>query len=108
MKDSDKELLRLAVKAAGYKIVFTEDTDEPVRVDEMRDDDWNPLENNGQAFELAIDLKIGINHSGFTVFACDEFGDDLAAESVCSSVPRDKAARRAIVRAAAEIGKAMP
>lgn len=107
MKNTDKELLELAIKAVGYKIVFKEDTDEPIRLDEMHDEDWNPLKNNGQAFELAIDLKIGINHSGFTVFACNDFGDDLAAESVCSSIPRDKATRRAIVRAAAEIGKGM-
>lgn len=67
---------------------------------------WNPLEENSDAFELAVKLGLTINPYKRGVFVSrneaepvirEEWGDDDAETT-----------RRAIVRAAAEIGKALP
>ena len=111
---TDRELLELAAKAAGYTTIQYQnlkDSSLDIRygIDEAiwnGEDYWNPLENDGDALRLAVALKMNINH------------DDLSPTvSIClSSVtwldhPYDSdpyaATRQAIVRAAAEIGKSM-
>lgn len=99
----DKELLELAAKAAGIEIEenglhwnFTQDPAE------LRE--WNPLTNDGDAFRLAVSCGIEVGNAqqykrGVAMFYEKEFwieDKDLYA-----------ATRRAIVRAAAEIGKGM-
>lgn len=99
---SDRELLELAAKAAGipYESIW------PVS-SEYLDKAWNPLTDDADALRLAVKLNIEISPDPFhdsvycepksnpestiTVEALDAFG-----------------VRRAIVRAAAEIGRAMP
>lgn len=106
---TDRELLELAAKAAGVELGWNKnDTPpKPFRMDNA--DWWNPLIADGDALRLAVKLRLHVDHSrinassvsvwivtdtGATSF--DEDGDDPYA-----------ATRRAIVRAAAEIGKSL-
>lgn len=111
---TDKELLELAAKAAEIEVedfianrcyVFNQNTGTSGNL-------WNPLTDDGDALRLAVKLGIEIHHGfddGEIVmgawfqetsgkpqrFEIERIGDDPYA-----------ATRRAIVRAAAEIGKA--
>ena len=114
---TDRELLERAAKAAGLSIgydsgqyfycehgpfgasMYGRQGNTPLN--------WNPLQDDGDALRLAVNLQIDVKHYGYYVVAWFEggfigtgkipYGDDTYA-----------ATRRAIVRAAAEIGKAMP
>ena len=109
---TDRELLEMAAKAAGYEIQG--------KVEKMIAEHghyaggfvitnskggssaWNPLTDDGDALRLAVKLEFSVDiwnygatvtgSSGFEEY--EEFVDDHCA-----------ATRRAIVRAAAEIGK---
>lgn len=108
---SDRELLELAAKAAGYLLTWEGDNPPyPRAAHDGRNPCWNPLTDDGDALRLAAVLEIHIEWSGargrvdsvqaspkgLGHFAWVELtGDDRAA-----------ATRRAIVHAAAEIGRA--
>lgn len=116
---TDLELLELAAKAAGAEhngYRYGENGREPLYGMPIETEDgfeyrkWNPLEDDGDALRLAVRLAIHI-----------EWGKaDLAGGRVVhvhtgtASSPSpyvlepDYEYRRAIVRAAAEIGRAMP
>jgi hypothetical protein len=93
---TDRELLELAAKAAGGGFVIGY---------------WNPLTNDGDALRLAVKLGIGFWVDSF--IACcswytegeSPFTEGMAqlAEEIVNNDPY-AATRRAIVRAAAEIG----
>jgi hypothetical protein len=95
MKDTDRELLEMAAKAAGIEIIRSRLKD-PMFNDMLLSErhqafpglatGWNPLEDDGDAFRLAFNLGMQVH--------MDDFGSI-------------KAVRRDIVRAAAEIGRAM-
>jgi hypothetical protein len=91
---TDKELLELAAKAAGIVGRWDEEADCFV----PRDGPifWNPLTDDGDALRLAVKLGIRIDFQGSSVKADDH---------VCTALDVYAATRRAIVRAAAEIGK---
>ena len=92
---TDIELLEFAAKAAGYKKRFVHYLG------------WNPLIDDGDALRLAVKLGLGVSvplgykrtdvvaFSDSRINAIESHGSDPLA-----------ATRRAIVRAAAEIGKA--
>jgi len=105
--NEDKELLELAAKAAGI---------EPLgKAFEMNGDFagfcmptrkvWNPLTDDGDALRLAVKLRLEL---GFPKEYCVwSFGTNGV---VCTEDPSNDpyaATRRAIVRAAAEIGRGM-
>ena len=112
---TDRELLELAAKAAGVTHLDWIG----VGLQEQRVNDvphcgpvgeWNPLNDDGDALRLAVMLQISLamnqpvggveawyGKNGF--FTREKFNDKCDATG---------ATRRAIVRAAAEIGKAMP
>lgn len=102
---TDKELLELAAKAAGI--------DGSVRPDGIKigsGNYWNPLTDDGDALRLAVKLDIDLywaNDDGLEAYA----GYNLAGKQrrMYAVVPvKDDtyaATRRAIVRAAAEIGR---
>ena len=109
---TDRELLENAAKAADMDIAFDRpratgkepmdwDTGEP----------WNPLTDDGDALRLAVRLKfhVGIN-PGNKVFCTPTYSDKPTVFESCErggvQDPLD-ATRRAIVRAAAEIGRSM-
>lgn len=117
---TDRELLELAAKAAGIEVWFprmsggrapdgTRIILTPCHTHGADGDvtEWNPLTDDGDALRLAV--KLGIQHSnetnsnrtwagvlGKTEMHIEEYTEDPYA-----------ATRRAIVRAAAEIGRSM-
>lgn len=115
---TDRELLELAAKAVGIcheEIYFL---DKGLRLGERGNgytswiDWWNPLNDDGDALRLSASLHMGIEHN----LSCDEdlwvvvssdTCKDLAWEEFEAETDRISATRRAIVRAAAEIGKSM-
>lgn len=112
----DRELLELAAKAAGF-IEFTWNTEPRARAANGVAGMWNPLSHQEQAEALRLKLNIiaGFDDRwkalGPCAYATYETGPD-SCNSVMqniSEVGSKKAARRrAIVRAAAEIGRVMP
>jgi hypothetical protein len=113
IQESDRELLELAAVAARIKLDLTLRPDgKPLGCSErgLAIDEapgwWNPLISDADALRLAVKLRIGIgDREAVTAFHrqsmsigsvyVEEFGDPIAAT------------RRAIVRAAAEIGRTM-
>lgn len=99
-KNTDQDLLELAAKAAGYE----RNSAGPIGPCE-----WNPLENDGDALRLAVRLGITVsfwNHLESVAAYTPDDGSPAAQESY--SQGKAAATRRAIVRTAAEIGRAKP
>jgi hypothetical protein len=103
----DCELLELAAKAAGYDINFAEPADGwyPHGYDKHGDVVawWNPLTDDGDALRLAVKLKLKLDLFDYEVIV--RFPGGGVAERTKKSCDLEEATRRAIVRAAAEIGK---
>jgi len=102
----DRELLELAAKAAGIELkwhhsgecAYARRNGEYWAV-------WNPLTDDGDALRLAVKLRFRVDVDFDRVDVSDQFG--AAAEYLYRlPSPTDPyaATRRAIVRAAAEIG----
>lgn len=114
---TDRELLELAAKAAGY------DTSHPMNTERLSLDPpvdalwvsaggklahtgWNPLANDGDALRLAVKLSILVDPESIggatTCVVPRIFYDDVPhGDDPCA------ATRRAIVRAAAAIGETL-
>lgn len=110
MSDQDRELLELAAKAAGYKDPCWEGDSLFVYNNEWLID-FNPLISSGEAMDLAATLKMDVLQDSESVSVKRYVGPGvdhqyLAQEQVTGC--RFKATRRAIVCAAAEIGRSMP
>ena len=118
---NDRELLELAAKAAGVGGGWGdrfEYHNGAVDLSDMwildRDEfcPWNPLVDDGDALRLAVKLgmRVSVNRdpAGFTAIASIQsaFGAKSAVE-VADKETLSEATRRAIVRAAAEIGKSL-
>lgn len=114
---TDRELLEQAARAAGIRhIEYTNDYDGSMGL--MRHDEfgnhtsvWNPLTDDGDALRLAV--KLGIKDY-FSVEVQTALVQVTAFEprehceyEECKTQDPYAATRRAIVRAAAEIGKDM-
>ena len=101
---NDKELLELAAKAAGYRLANTK-PGYPLYV-ENGIGIWNPLTDDGDALRLAVGLKFGISIPVHKTICADVicFLDSSVNVREGGTDPY-AATRRAIVRAAAEIGK---
>lgn len=97
---SDKELLRLAAKAAGY------DYHDGGGYIEFRGmlRNWNPLTDDGDAFRLAVHLSISVIVNKSSVSAVSE--ECSFTEHMGLQMGAYSATRRAIVRAAAYVGVA--
>jgi hypothetical protein len=111
---TDRELLELAAKAAGV-----EHTENEGRLYVQRSlvhkREWNPLTDDGDALRLAVNLHVDLR---FCWDGCDDQFDTVIAERGKLSaheqigmmpngdvVDENAATRRAVVRAAAEIGR---
>jgi hypothetical protein len=129
---TNKELLELAAKAAGYKGEYQNGGEwmnvrygftEAFYVDDL-EKYWNPLIDDGDALRLAVNLGLNIDPTeNFMVGEFAGFGEYEKATDVwfvdphtaqtfsAMEIHKDsdpyEATRRAIVRAAAEIGKEM-
>jgi hypothetical protein len=117
MTDDDIELLKLAAKAAeiehhGWSPLWLGLI---LRTDESRSIAWNPLTDDGDALRLAVKLRLWVQISDKSVWIAQN-SDELFGEMAASTLVMNRehggdphaATRFAIVRAAAEIGKAMP
>lgn len=110
----DRELLELAAKAACIT-VQANDKNDWMREKPQHPDDpwrwWNPLENDGDALRLVVKLGlhigvcIGLPNGDFSYVKTDCGKKFIELHSSGNS---ESATRRAIVCAAAEIGKSMP
>lgn len=109
---TDRELLELAAKAAGYFFQWNERLDclEVWNEGERTTRFWQPHRDDGDALRLAVKLRMDVlqcaGTSSTLAFTMSE-GKRYSEEEPWGSDPA-AATRRAIVRAAAEIGKAMP
>jgi len=119
---TDRELLELAAFAAGIKVPTKDDylyayiddrgihRDISCGGDGTRMSHWNPLTDDGDALRLAVKLGIGLTHEGqgpsgiVIVWASKSATSDMHVEWGTDPYA---AARRAIVRAAAQIGRGM-
>jgi hypothetical protein len=111
---TDKELLELAAKAAGI-----DDADYHGPIEGMwsnkLDNYWNPLTDDGDALRLAVKLNLAIypqeqTSTGIWSTAAHwgkECGDEFSEKHQNNNNDPYMATRRAIVRAAAEIGKSI-
>jgi len=108
---TDRELLLLAAKAAGYDIshkMNTERHELSVPIDDLWAEHngtlvstgWNPLKDDGHALRLAVKLDMNIDIQGAWIRV--DCGDDFVSENAKNDP--FAATRRAIVRAAAAIG----
>lgn len=110
MSEEDRKLLELAAKAAGLDFYWS-GKNPMVKIGPILAQYWNPRADDGNALRLAVKLKLDIYHysrdnephvsvhdrdNRYGGFIEDYDGDANAAT------------RRAIVRCAAEIGKALP
>lgn len=105
----DKELLELAAKAAGYELHIwgTPGMENVARMDAKPSVRWNPLTDDGDALRLAVKLGLQIVTGGTVVVQAIQYGTEAYGEALRGDDPY-AATRRAIVRAAAEIGKSLP
>lgn len=108
---NDRELLEVAAKAAGIEIMFWSGRDVCAESPVVQPDgiEWNPLRDDGDALRLGVKLNMGISVD-FDRVDVSAPGGILATEfryDLPSPTDPCAATRRAIVRAAAEIGKSM-
>jgi len=109
---ADKELLMMAAKAAGISGEFDGLTESFVPDDGFIPSShqfyWNPLKSDGDALRLAVKLKLCVSIEFDRVDVTTPQMDN-ATEYFYDNPPTDPyaATRRAVVRAAAAIGKEM-
>ena len=98
---TDRELLELAAKAAEIKIGDWYDSSNAFVACQDRPW-WNPLTDDGDALRLAVKLELNL-------YLAEESTqvDSITTHEEISKGDPYAATRRAIVRAAAEIGKEM-
>lgn len=102
---TDRELLELAAKAAGFVLhhSYREKTNSLLWLSQSGfPATWRPLDDNGEAFGLALLLKMIIDpYAGVVAIP------GKVTIAVVDDGNTDEAYRRAIVRAAAEIARSM-
>ena len=112
---SDRELLELAAKAAGLSVIpytWNKGTGwdhDGFTLAGCGGEEWNPLEDDGDALRLAVALGLRLKlpkYKGFGTSAEPQTGSTAG----CTAFRNDpmEQTREAIVRAAAEIGRAAP
>lgn len=97
---NDREMLELAAKAAGYTLAWSSVEGIPPRkADDM--ETWNPLTDDGDRYRLARKLGLRIDFEAKEILV-------WVGESLHFIDFEDGDDARAVLRAAAEIGRAMP
>lgn len=110
---TDRELLELAAKATGMRalayhgegilIGVVERTNAPIF--------WNPLTDDGDALRLAVKLSMQLGSNADSDIAGASWVEYKGGMVYCSEPHKGdagKATRRAIVKCAATVGKALP
>ena len=102
---TDREMLELAAKAAGLHVKVVSNSGRGLKV-HGNCNWWNPLTDDGDALRLAVKMGIYVHcRAGSMVTSAIGDGDEWVIEN-WSNDPTS-ATRRAITRAAAQIGKEM-
>lgn len=118
---NDRKLLELAAKAAVIAIEYVPSATENIggslkkfKVNAWHgpyllgtEIDWNPLTNDGDALRLVVKLRLTVDRSEVkdAVFVYCDYQDNFVEALEEHGTDPYAATRRAIVRAAAEIGK---
>jgi hypothetical protein len=114
---TDRELLELAAKAAGYDVKpHGNSRYSPDLLFTLKGKNWNPLTDDGDALRLAV--KLNLRLECMTKQTAVSTFDRKVSEPVDHTVDQGRtrwpfeqcpnaATRRAITRAAAQIGKGM-
>ncbi|MCJ1951281.1 hypothetical protein MUB13_20780 [Pseudomonas aeruginosa] len=111
---NDRTLLELAARAAAMNIQRSR-LDDPLHRDFLMNGEgvrnpgqcsfpWNPLTDDGDALRLAVTLGLLVDICRDHTCVCSETVDPILQ---VQGKEKGEATRRAIVRAAAEIGKSM-
>lgn len=108
---NDRELLEMAAKAAGMQLVADHahiPSGGVWLVGKDEDQVWSPLTDDGDALRLAVKLRMIVDPDGaiYEVATATPKATGVMAHEKHRADPY-AATRRAIVRAAAEIGRAM-
>lgn len=106
---TDKELLELAAKAAGIVGIYRENGyRQTCGISSSMDAQlWNPLTDDGDALRLAVKLKLRVDVLDIDARVATPCGAQYVVEIFYNGADEYAATRRAIVRAAAEIGAQM-
>ena len=104
---TDRELLELAAKAAGLDYIkpaegYNGSLGLEIGSNPMRTQSWNPLTSDADALRLAVKLRMNVHLDSNMV---DVDPDGISWFSEAYGTDPYAATRRAIVRAAAEIGR---
>jgi hypothetical protein len=112
---NDRELLDLAAKAAGIQPVYCYESRRNCLLvgDKKSYVIWKPLTDDGDALRLAVKLNLDLwNCDNYKYIASGVVPNDNLFDALLHNEKKGKdayaATRRAIVRAAAEIGRSMP
>ena len=106
----DRELLELAAKAIGLQIGGWSEGACAYFVKQPNPSFlWNPLNNDGDAFRLAVNLDLDMIFYRKHVDICDNnrSQDISRGDFASNNDSKMEAARRAIVHRASEIGKSL-
>lgn len=111
----DRELLRMAAKAGGIEISTWSNCQAGgfQTQDSAKGKFWNPMTDDGDAMRLSVKLHVSVD---MFVGGCEVGYDDMNGgqgylrqdDGPSGDMSDSEVVRRAIVRAAAEIGKSMP
>lgn len=108
---TDRELLELAAKAAGYPIDIIGDEAVIFGLDAGPDGprEWDPLNDDGDALRLAVRLGLRLTLPKYQRFGttAEPQVETTPGHTVFRDDPMQQT-REAIVNTAAEIGRAMP
>lgn len=108
---TDRELLELAARAVGLRSMGRYDFQFGLEVSKPHNAPyrWNPLKDEGDALRLAVKMRIQIAPGTYNKYEFSAYSSaGTEAKEYLSSLQDDLSATcRAIVRAAAEIGRAM-
>jgi hypothetical protein len=100
---TDRELLELAGKAAGYHLCTRNDG--AVSIDMINE--WNPRTSDSDSRRLQVALSIVLFFDGLGAY-CNHSQTRQVSVYFTEAPDHYDAARLAVLRAAAEIGRAMP
>ena len=107
---TDKELLEFAAKAAEINLEWdgVPDLWQPMFYKGKTYHSWEPLTDDGDALRLAVKLEMCVSTpmDNSAVAKVADVRCRITLQACCGD--RYAATRRAIVRAAAELGKAIP